>query len=84
MSSAAPEALRYEALLVDLDGVNRRWRKTHDDAVEAAHGLPPGSLRSAAFAPELVELAITGQISDEAWRSNIAESLEREHGVPNV
>ena len=76
----ARETPRHGALLVDLDGVIRRWPTAHDDAVEMAHGLPHGSVRRAAFAPDLVHAAITGRVSDEAWRSSIAASLEREHG----
>jgi len=82
--SPAPETLRHRALLVDLDGVIRHWRMVRDEAIETAHGLPPGGLRRAAFAPGLVGPAITGRVSDETWRSNIAASLERAHGAPNA
>jgi putative hydrolase of the HAD superfamily len=66
--------MQYKALLIDLDGVIRRWQSS-DESIEGAYGLPLGSIRQAAFSPELVEPAITGAISDEEWRACIAEKL---------
>jgi putative hydrolase of the HAD superfamily len=62
------------ALLIDLDGVLRRWRSS-DENIELAHGLPVGSIRLAAFATALLTPAITGAISDEQWRINVADKL---------
>lgn len=73
--------MSIRALFIDLDGVLRRWPDS-DEALEQAHGLPAGTLRRTAFAPELLLPAITGQISDEAWRANIAARLgEAHHGL---
>ncbi|WP_223199502.1 HAD family hydrolase [Solihabitans fulvus] len=40
-----------------------------DDPIEDAHGLPRGSLASAAFAPDVVGPAISGAVRDDAWRA---------------
>jgi len=69
---------RFDALLIDFDGVLRRW-PDDDGELEAAHGLPPGSLRRVAFAPDLIEPAVLGRISDEQWRERIAQDLQRAH-----
>ena len=66
--------MQYEAILVDLDGVIRHW-KPSDESIETAFSLPAGSIRRAAFSPEIVDLAITGAIADEEWRERIAEKL---------
>jgi putative hydrolase of the HAD superfamily len=65
-------------LLVDLDGVIRLWRSQEDPAAESAFGLPPGSVRRVAFAPERLQPVITGQIRDEVWRSQIRDQLALE------
>lgn len=66
------------ALLIDLDGVIRRWRSQEDPAIEAGFGLPPGAVRGIAFAPERLLPAITGQITDEAWREQIRVELTQQ------
>jgi putative hydrolase of the HAD superfamily len=72
--------MQYKALLIDLDGVIRNWRSS-DKSIEGRYGLPIGSMREAAFSPELVEPAISGAISDEEWRARIAEKLGRKFGA---
>jgi FMN phosphatase YigB (HAD superfamily) len=72
--------MQYKALLIDLDGVIRKWHSS-DESIEGAYGLPIGSIREAAFSPELVEAAITGAISDEEWRARIAKKLDIRFGA---
>jgi len=72
--------VQYEAILVDFDGVIRHWQPS-DEAIESAFSLPIGSIRRAAFSPEIVELAITGAIADEEWRERIAEKLGCQSGA---
>lgn len=67
------------AILVDLDGVLRFWPES-DEAIEAAHGLPKGCIRAAAFAPERLHPALTGQVTDEAWRAEVASVLVQQFG----
>lgn len=68
---------RYTALLIDLDGVIRHWPGS-DAAIETGHGLPVSAIRKAAFAPDLLLAAITGRITDQAWRQHTVERLARE------
>lgn len=70
--------MNYHALLIDLDGVLRRWPE-RDAAIEAAHDLPRGSLRATAFAPELLAQAVTGRIDDAQWREQVAVRLRMAH-----
>ncbi|MGW2787543.1 HAD family hydrolase [Streptomyces populi] len=72
-SHPAPPSLPYAAVLCDVDGVLRHWPA--DTEIERAHGLPAGALAAAAFAPARVLPAITGEITDEQWRSAVATDL---------
>ena len=72
-----------KVLLVDLDGVIRHWQIS-DEAIESVHGLPSGSIRRAAFLPHLVNPAITGKVTDEVWREQVARHLQQEHGSVNA
>ncbi|MEU4540254.1 HAD-IA family hydrolase [Streptosporangium sp. NPDC023825] len=65
--------LPYDAVLCDIDGVLRHWPAS--DELDRAHGLPAGTLAAAAFAPSLLHSAITGEITDEQWRSAVAANL---------
>jgi len=66
------------ALLVDFDGVIRRW--SADDArIERHCGLPTGAIRRVAFSPGLLLPAITGAVSDEAWRQGAAAELQQQY-----
>jgi len=64
-----------QALLTDLDGVIRLWDGQNDGSIEREFGLPPRTLPTIAFAPTLLQPVITGQISDETWRRQIAQQL---------
>lgn len=72
--------MRVRALFIDLDGVLRRWPDS-DKALELAHGLPAGILRQTAFSPELLQPAITGQISDEEWRARVISKIGENYGA---
>ncbi len=65
-----------QALLIDLDGVIRRWDSAIEQRAEQATRLPAGVLRQSAFAPDLLHAAITGQITDDLWRTQVAERLQ--------
>ncbi|MCI3934376.1 HAD-IA family hydrolase [Streptomyces sp. AN091965] len=65
----------YDAVLCDLDGVLRIWAPDAMPALDRAHGLPEGTLAAAAFAPDRLLPAITGQVSDEQWRAGVAQDL---------
>jgi putative hydrolase of the HAD superfamily len=63
------------ALLCDLDGVLRLWDEGPRADLEREFGLQPGTVARAAFAPERLTPAVTGRISDEGWRAQVAEAL---------
>ncbi len=54
-------------ILLDLDGVIRHFDPDHVSGVERRHDLPPGSLVTAAFEPELLNQTITGRITRGQW-----------------
>ena len=62
-------------LLCDFDGLVRLWPAHVVASAEDAAGLPDGSIHDAAFAADLLLLAITGRISDEAWRAEVIDRL---------
>jgi HAD superfamily hydrolase (TIGR01509 family) len=69
-----------KALFIDLDGVVRRWPPI-DAIVERRFGLAPGSVHAAAFAPHVLMPAITGAVSDDEWRDNVASALGERYGL---
>ncbi len=71
--------MSIRALLTDLDGVIRYWDPAIFEHAEAAHRLPARTLRQLAFAPDLLQPVITGKISDEEWRQQIARRLQTRH-----
>lgn len=71
----------HEALIIDLDGVLRTWAGQGTAAIEQRHGLPAGALTAVAFAPGRLVPAVTGRITDAAWRAGVAEELTRRHGA---
>lgn len=54
-------------VLLDLDGVVRHFDPRHVADVEARHGLAAGALRTASFAPEIIEPVITGKVTRHEW-----------------
>jgi putative hydrolase of the HAD superfamily len=74
--------LHYKAVLCDIDGVLRHWPAP--DALDLAHGLPTGTFAAAAFAPERLIPAITGQITDEQWRADTEAALTAACGSPTT
>jgi putative hydrolase of the HAD superfamily len=62
-----------QALLIDLDGVVRRW--TDPTSIEASYDLPAGTLMRTAMTWELYRPAVTGEITDAEWMSLVASRL---------
>ncbi|MFF2554567.1 HAD family hydrolase [Nocardia sp. NPDC058058] len=50
------------------------------DRIERGHDLPRGTLAAVAFAPDRLRPAITGEITDEQWRSAIAAEIAERCG----
>jgi putative hydrolase of the HAD superfamily len=67
------------AVLTDLDGVIRLWHGQDDAGIERAHGLPPGAIKAVAFDSALLLPAITGRVTDEAWRLEATARLRERH-----
>ena len=63
------------ALLIDLDGVLRRWDPAQPAAIESAHGLPAGALLGTAMRWEIYRPAVAGEITHEQWMAAIAARL---------
>ena len=70
------------AVIFDLDGVLRRWPPAGTRLIERRFRMPEGSIDRVAFAQALLERAVTGSITDEAWREEVARGLEALHGTP--
>lgn len=61
------------AMLIDLDGVIRRWDSS--SPVEQEYGLSPGALLQTATAWELLRPAVAGEITDAEWMGLVADRL---------
>jgi putative hydrolase of the HAD superfamily len=61
------------AMLIDLDGVLRRWESP--SAVEEKYGLAPDTLMRTAMAWELLRPAVSGEITDAEWMGLVADRL---------
>ncbi|BFU42842.1 HAD family hydrolase [Krasilnikovia sp. MM14-A1004] len=64
-----------KALLIDLDGVLRRWDPAVPAAVEQKYGLSSGALMDTAFTWDLLRPAVSGELTDAQWMSLVAERL---------
>jgi putative hydrolase of the HAD superfamily len=69
------------AVIFDLDGVLRRWPPARIRSIERRHRIPAGSIDRVAFAPALLARAVTGSLTDDAWREEVARELELLHGA---
>jgi putative hydrolase of the HAD superfamily len=64
-----------QAMLIDLDGVLRRWDPAVPAAVEKSYGLAPGTLIETAMSWELLRPAVAGEITDAEWLRLVATRL---------
>lgn len=78
-ADARGATLPLRAILTDFDGVIRRWPASRVRAIERDAGLPPGAILATAFSPDLLRPAITGRVSDGAWRERVAARLSELH-----
>lgn len=62
-------------VLLDLDGVIRHFDPAHRQSIETQYTLARGTLRAAAFAPEVIEPAITGKISRSEWTRRVGDRV---------
>ncbi|GAA2216663.1 HAD family hydrolase [Micromonospora olivasterospora] len=66
---------RATALLLDLDGVLRRWDPAVAAGVEREYGLTEGVLGEIAMSWGLLQPVLTGQVSHAQWMSSVADAL---------
>jgi putative hydrolase of the HAD superfamily len=66
---------RAQALLIDLDGVLRRWDPAPMIAVEVEYGLEPAALLETAMSWDIYRPAVSGEITDAEWMRLVAERL---------
>ena len=63
------------ALLIDLDGVLRRWDPAVSTAVEESYDLPRGTLLKTAMSWDLLRPAVAGELTEDQWMSAVAARL---------
>ena len=66
---------RARALLIDFDGVLRRWDPAPMIAVEIEYGLPPAALLETSMSWDIYRPAMAGEISDAEWMQLVAQRL---------
>jgi putative hydrolase of the HAD superfamily len=75
---------RPTALLVDLDGVLRRWDPTVAASVEDKYGLLPGSIRDTALHWSRFRPAVTGEITHAEWLTRVLDALVEQAASPET
>lgn len=69
-----------DALVLDLDGVVRHFDPAHEADLCRRHGLEPGSIAAAAYAPERLQPVITGATTKDEWLAAVGEAI----GAPDA
>lgn len=72
---------RATALLLDFDGVLRRWDPAVAAGVEREYGLTEGVLGEIAMSWGLLQPVLTGQVSHAQWMVSVADALTPVVGV---
>jgi putative hydrolase of the HAD superfamily len=70
-----------KAVITDFDGVIRHWNNQKTRKVEADCKLEVGTLSSICFDAELLQPAITGQITYENWVELAHAKLQKTYGL---
>ncbi|MDQ1022226.1 HAD family hydrolase [Streptomyces afghaniensis] len=76
------DTLPFDAVLCDFDGVVHLWDPDGMNSLDRAWGLTEGTLAAAAFDGDLLQAAVTGRLSDEQWRRQVAQVLAPVCGSP--
>lgn len=66
-----------KAIITDLDGVIRDFPSQRNREYEKQYGLPQGTLLHNTFGYPDLNQVIRGEISDDAWRRNIASRIQK-------
>ena len=64
-----------QALLIDLDGVLRRWDPAPMIAVEVKYGLKPAALLETSMSWDIYRPAMAGEMTDAEWMGLVASRL---------
>ena len=75
---------RPTALLIDLDGVLRRFDPQVAADIEHRHGLAPGVLTRTVLDWSRLLPAVTGQVSHDEWLAGAARDLGGQTGEPTT
>jgi putative hydrolase of the HAD superfamily len=67
---------RIEGTVTELEGVIRTFPQDRDRAIENRYRLPHGAIAQVAFTSSPIALAVSGKISDAAWRAGITSRLK--------
>jgi HAD superfamily hydrolase (TIGR01509 family) len=70
------QLMPIKCVFFDFDGVLRNW-DYEMDGIEENYGIPLEAMREIAFAPENVEPAVRGLVTDEEWRANVGRILAK-------
>jgi putative hydrolase of the HAD superfamily len=79
-----PRRPRADALLIDFDGVLRRYDPAVTAAAEQRYGLPPGTVLETALEWHRLLPAITGRITRAEWLARVADALSSRVGGPSA
>lgn len=63
---------QIDVLLLDLDGVVRRFDSAVTAAIERRSGLPAGRIHEVAFQPRLLQAVTTGAMTRSEWVAKVA------------
>ena len=72
---------RPDALAIDLDGVLRHFDPAVAGAAEQAAGLAPGALAATAFRHDLLQPALLGHVTYDAWCDSVVADLVARSGA---
>lgn len=72
---------RPRALLLDFDGVLRRFDEAHPTAVELQYGLPAGALLTTAFEGSRLRPVLVGEHTHAHWLAVIGTTLAESHDI---
>lgn len=64
--------------IFDLDGVIRNWDPEIVKNAERNNGLPGGALFGVSFEADLLLAAVTGKMTDDEWRAEVATRLQQQ------
>lgn len=76
-----PEPAPLDWLIVDFDGVLRHWDLVAFGDFAAEFGLEVADVASIAFAERLLDAAMVGRLSVEAWATEIGRAAAEAHGT---